>query len=90
MHIFTHGTVSMWIENHKDGMHVVSEIDDDDMGFKNEVHYIISPEAVKSLYAVISEKDFIDSAGRAGLQDLWTFCNRTIFPITESLSDKQK
>ena len=50
----------MWIENHKDGMHVVSEIDDDDMGFKNEVHYIISPDAVKSLYAVISEKDFID------------------------------
>ena len=72
MHIFTHGTVSMWIENHKDGMHVVSEIDDDDMGFKNEVHYIISPEAVKSLYAVISEKDFIELCRKgwsSGLED---------------------
>ena len=72
MHIFTQGTVSMWIENHKDGMHVVSEIDDDDMGFKNEVHYIILPESVKSLYAVISEKDFIDLCrkGRtSGLED---------------------
>ena len=50
----------MWIEYHKDGMHVVSEIDDDDMGFKSEVHYIISNEATKKLYAIISEKEFVD------------------------------
>ncbi|MBQ6519780.1 MAG: hypothetical protein IJI14_13745 [Anaerolineaceae bacterium] len=72
MHIFTQGTVSMWIENHKDGMHVVSEIDDDEMGFKNEVHYIIPPEAVKSLYSIISEKEFIDLCRKewsSGMED---------------------
>ena len=60
MRIFTRGTLSMWTEHHADGMHVVSEIDDDDMGFNSEVHYIISLDELKKLYSIVTEKEFIE------------------------------
>ena len=75
MRIFTRGTISMWTEHHTDGMHVVSEIDDDEMGFNSEVHYIISPDELKKLYSIVTEKEFIEICRKgmsSGMEDFLT------------------
>ena len=71
--IFTRDTISMWIEHHKDGMHVVSEIDDDEKGFKSEIHYIISHDEVKKLYSIVSENEFIELCRKGGTFGLANF-----------------
>ena len=60
MNIYSTSTTRFWTEPHKDGLHMINEIDDDDFGLKSEVHYIISPETTKKLFSVISQKDFFE------------------------------
>ena len=80
MNIFTQGTVSMWIEYHRDGMHVVSEIDDDELGFKSEVHYILSHDAVSKMYTIISEKEFTDLCRKGWTSGMEDFLNSHEIP----------
>ena len=68
---FSDGIGSMWTEDRPDGMHIVSEIDDDEMGFHSEVHYILSQDETKKLYSIVTEEEFSEicrTSGSTGMQ----------------------
>ena len=73
MNIYSTSTTRFWTEPHKDGLHMINEIDDDDFGLKSEVHYIISPETTKKLFSVISQKDFFELCKKNGPEGMVDF-----------------
>ena len=66
MQIYRTSTMCFWGETHSDGYHFIHEIDDDDFGLWSQNHYILKPEAIKKLFSLISEKDFITLCRKEG------------------------
>lgn len=59
---------------------MIDEIDDDEMGFKSEVHYILDRNAQAKLFAIISEKDFIDLCRKEGPNGMTAFLHVNDIP----------
>lgn len=64
--IYSKDTISFGYSYRSDGLHMIDEIDDDEMGFKSEVHHILDRDAQAKLFSIISEKDFIDLCRKEG------------------------
>ena len=72
--IFTRtSTTNFWGEYRADGLNIYSEIDDDEIGFKSEIRFIIPSEALEKLFSVISEQDFFTLCKKDGLAGMLTF-----------------
>ena len=73
-------TTNFWGEYRADGLNIYSEIDDDEMGFKSEIRFIIPSEALEKLFSVISEKDFFTLCKKDGLDGMLTFLDSHDIP----------
>lgn len=82
--IFTRtSTTQFWGEYRADGLNMYSEIDDDEMGIKSEIRFIIPPDALEKLFSVISEKDFFTLCKKDGLHGMLTFLDSHNIPYRE-------
>ena len=66
-------TLQFWCEYRADGLNIYHEIDDDEMGFKSEIRYIIPPDSLENLFSAISENDFFELCKKDGLNGMLMF-----------------
>ena len=86
MQIYSTSTMRFWGETHKDGYHLIHEIDDDDFGLWSQNHYILQPEAIKKLFSLISEEDFIDLCRKEGTSGMVDFFESHDIPYRKETS----
>jgi hypothetical protein len=60
MEIYHTSTVSFRYSARSDGLHMIHEIDDDDMGYWSVIEYVIPKESLDKLNTIIDGKDFIE------------------------------
>ena len=60
MEIYHTSTVSFRYSSRSDGLHMIHEIDDDEMGYWSVAEYVIPKESLAKLFSVISDRDFIE------------------------------
>ena len=73
MHIYTTNTMRFWSKHTNNDLHLIHEIDDDELGLRSERDYILSRDAEAKLFSLIDEKEFINLCRTKGLDGLEIF-----------------
>lgn len=63
-----------------DGLNLYHEIDDDEMGLKSEIKFIISPDDCKKLFSFVNEDDFFALCKKDGLSGMLDYLDSHEIP----------
>lgn len=73
MEIYHTSTMSFSYSARSDGLHMIHEIDDDNMGFWSVIEYVIPKESLDKLNSIINGKDFIELCRKDGYLGMLEF-----------------
>ena len=73
MEIYHTDTVEFRYSSRSDGLHMIHEIDDDDMGYWSVVEYVIPKDSLTKLFSIISDKDFLELCRKDGYTGMLDF-----------------
>lgn len=73
MLIYHTSTMEFTYSCYSDGLHMIHEIDDDEMGFWSIVEYVIPRDSLTKLFSIISEKEFLELCRKDGYTGMLDF-----------------
>ena len=80
MEIYHSRTVSFRYSSRSDGLHMIHEIDDDDMGYWSIREYVIPKDSLDKLNSIISGDDFIELCRKEGYPGMLHFLDSNGIP----------
>ena len=88
--IFSANTVSFWGCYRNDGLHLYHEIDDDEAGIRSLQEFVIPREDTSRLFALISEKELIETGRNTGLAGLLAYFDAHGISYRRKFSDQEQ
>ena len=80
MEISHTSTMTFSYSARSDGLHMIHEIDDDDMGYWSVAEYVIPKESLDKLNSTINGKDFIELCRKEGYLGMLEFLDAHEIP----------